>query len=65
MSAFREAVRVLQEHEFPIEPMCPHCGAVDLPRSSSGQMPSPTLEREQDGSYTCRECSTNFRLKEK
>jgi transcription elongation factor Elf1 len=33
---------------------CPHCGAQDIPGAS------PTLEREQNGTLTCRTCSCNF-----
>lgn len=53
-SMFRQASRV---GDFLV---CPHCGAVDLPRSSAGHVPLPTLEREQNGTYTCTTCSTNF-----
>ncbi len=35
--------------------VCPHCGETDVPKAK------PTLEKEQDGSYTCRTCSWNFR----
>jgi ribosomal protein L37AE/L43A len=37
---------------------CPHCKAEDLIAPSC---PKPTLEHEQDGSYTCSMCGTNFR----
>jgi transposase-like protein len=33
---------------------CPRCGARDIAGAS------PTLEREQDGRFTCTVCSHNF-----
>ena len=54
MGEFDRAVRALLEAEL----RCPHCGEMNVPKAT------PILEPEQDGSYTCRTCSTNFRPKE-
>lgn len=54
MGEFDKARRAMLEAEL----VCPGCGDRDIPRAQA------TLEREQDGSYTCRTCSTNFRPKE-
>jgi hypothetical protein len=56
-SAFREALAAGGQAELVI---CPGCGATDLPRSSSGAMPTPTLERRQDGVYFCTICSKDW-----
>jgi hypothetical protein len=53
MSGFREAVRRNHNAEIVI---CPKCGDCDLRGSAS-----PTIEREQDGSLTCKTCSHNWR----
>lgn len=42
-----------------VELRCPHCGAQDKPFPAK-----PTLEREQNGSYTCSTCGHNFTQKE-
>lgn len=37
---------------------CPKCGAMNLPAALAAK---PTLEQEQDGSYTCATCGTGFK----
>ena len=54
MGEYDRAVRALREAEM----VCPHCGDRNIPNAQE------TLQHEQDGSYTCRTCSTNFRPKE-
>ncbi len=53
-SNFTDAHSEIQEPR-----MCRKCGAMDLPAAFGAK---PTLEREQDGSYTCTCCSFHFTL---
>lgn len=55
LSNYGEALRQLLELDL----SCPKCGERNIPHAQ------PTLEREQDGSYTCRTCARNFRPEEK
>lgn len=56
-SAFHAAVTQQTGAEFV---MCPKCRAWDLVGVTNPN-PKPTLEQEQDGSYTCTMCANNFR----
>lgn len=38
-----------------VEVMCPHCGAQNIPGARL------TIEREQDGSLSCRTCAWNWK----
>lgn len=50
-SAFHEATKIMVGSEL----TCPHCGKQNL------QPPAkPSLEPEQNGSYTCSQCGTNW-----
>lgn len=48
---YRAAVKRMMAYEFLI---CPKCGETDVPNAKA------TLEREQNGSLTCRNCGQNF-----
>jgi hypothetical protein len=53
MSAFRDAARRRSGGDFIV---CPKCHAVDLVQSSTGQVPTPTIEPEPGGGYSCTVC---------
>lgn len=50
MSNFREAAKLVAS-----DVRCPKCQSIDLPAPAK-----PTLEREQNGSFTCCSCGCNF-----
>lgn len=43
-------------HHATAELVCKKCGAMNLP----GSLAKPTIEQEQDGTYTCSMCGCNF-----
>ena len=51
MSAFRQSVKQMLAETLLL---CPRCAAQDIPNAK------PTLEREQNGTFTCTTCGHNF-----